>query len=416
MQKYSVLSLARNALTHHDGWEKAWRNPDLKPSYDAVVIGGGGHGLATAYYLAKQHGYKNIALIEAGWLGGGNTGRNTTIVRSNYLYPQSADFYDFSLKLFENLSQELNFNVMLRQAGLLTLLHSRHDLEVMRRNLNAMHMNGIDAEWLSPQQVAKMAPGINMSKTARYPIAGGILQKRGGVARHDGVAWGFARAADALGVDIVQMCSVTGFDIKKGEVVGVQTSKGQIKTNKVAIAVAGHSSVLAEMAGFRLPVSSMALQACVSEPLKPLFDAAIMSGTIGAYISQSDKGEMVMGGALDAYPSYAQRGNINNIEHAIAGVLEMFPNLSRVKLMRQWAGIVDIVHDSTPIIGHTPIKVMYINCGFGTGGFKATPAGGWTLAHTLATDQPHKLIQDFTLKRFETGAFIDEMGAAGISH
>lgn len=416
MQKYSVLSLARNALSHHDGWEKAWRSPELKSEYDAVIVGGGGHGLATAYYLAKEHGYKNIAVIEAGWLGGGNTGRNTTIVRSNYLFPQSAEFYDFSLKLFENMSQELNFNVMLRQAGLLTLLHSRHDVEVMRRNINAMHMNGIDSDWITPEQVTEMAPGINMSSNARYPIMGGILQKRGGVARHDGVAWGFARAGDALGVDIIQMCSVTGFDIEQGQVVGVQTSKGHIKTKKVAIAVAGHSSVLAEMAGFRLPVSSMALQACVTEPLKPVFDAAIMSPATGIYVSQSDKGEMVMGGALDAYPSYAQRGNITTLEHIIAGIIEIFPNLSRVKLMRQWAGIVDIVHDSTPIIGHTPIKGMYINCGFGTGGFKATPAGGWTLAYTLANDRPHKLNEDFTLKRFETGAFIDEMGAAGISH
>lgn len=416
MQNYSVVSLVRNAISHHENWQKAWRSPELKPQYDAVIVGGGGHGLATAYYLAKEHGYKNIAVLEAGWIGGGNTGRNTTIVRSNYLFPQSAEFYDFSLKLYENMSKELNFNVMLRQSGLLSLIHSRHDLEGMRRNINAMHMNGVDSEWISPEQVATMAPGINMSDDARYPILGGILQKRGGVARHDGVAWGFARAADDFGVDIIQMCSVTGFDIENGQVLGIQTTKGAIKTKKVAIAVAGHSSVLADMAGFRLPITSMALQACVSEPLKPVFDAAIMSPATGMYISQSDKGELVMGGALDAYPSYAQRGNINTLEHVIAGILEIFPNFSRVKLMRQWAGIVDIVHDSTPIIGHTPIKGMYINCGFGTGGFKATPAGGWTLAYTLANDRPHKMNEDFSLKRFETGAFIDEMGAAGISH
>lgn len=416
MQKYSVLSLARNAFSHHKNWQKAWRSPELKPAYDAVIIGGGGHGLSTAYYLAKEHGYKNVAVIEAGWIGGGNTGRNTTIVRSNYLFPQSAEFYDFSLKLFETMSHELNFNVMLRQGGLINLLHSRHDFEVMRRNINAMHMNGVDSEWITPQQIASMATGIDISEKARYPIVGGILQKRGGVARHDGVAWGFARGADSLGVDIIQMCSVTGFDIENGQVIGVQTTKGAIKTQKVAIAVAGHSSVLAEMAGFRLPVTSMALQACVSEPLKPVFDATVMSPVLGAYISQSDKGELVMGGALDAYPSYAQRGNIKTLEHIVAGIIELFPNLSRVKLMRQWAGIVDIVHDSTPIIGHTPVKGMYINCGFGTGGFKATPAGGWTLAYTLANDRPHKMNEDFTLKRFETGAFIDEMGAAGISH
>lgn len=416
MQRYSVMSLVRNAFSHHEGWQKAWRSPDPKAEYDVVIIGGGGHGLATAYYLAKEHGITNVAVVEAGWIGGGNTGRNTTVVRSNYLFPESAAFYDFSLKLFEGMSRELNFNVMLRQAGMLTLLHSRHDVESMRRNLNAMHMNGVDAEWIDPDEVERLATGINRNPDARFPIKGGILQKRGGVARHDGVAWGYARAADALGVDILQQCAVTGFDISNGTIQGVQTAKGLIKAKKVAIAVAGHSSVLANMAGFRLPVSSMALQACVSEPLKPVFDMAVMSPAAGVYISQSDKGEMVMGGGLDMYPSYAQRGNIGTLEDVIKGVVELFPRLSRVKLMRQWAGIVDIVHDSTPIIGHTPVNGLYINCGFGTGGFKATPAGGWTLAHTVAHDKPHKLNEDFTLKRFETGAFIDEMGAAGISH
>ena len=416
MQHYSVMSLARNAFSRHQGWQQAWRSPVMKKAYDVVIIGGGGHGLATAYYLAKEQGISNVAVIEAGWIGGGNTGRNTSVVRSNYLFPESAEFYDFSLKLFEGMSRELNFNVMLRQAGMVSLLHSRHDVEAMRRNLNAMHMNGIDANWIDADEVARLAPGINRSPAARYPILGGIVQKRGGIARHDGVAWGYARAADALGVDIIQQCAVTGFDIRHGRLRGVETTQGRITTGKAAIAVAGHSSVLAGMAGFRLPVTSMALQACVSEPLKPVFDATILSPSAGIYISQSDKGEMIMGGGLDMYPSYAQRGNIATLEGVIAGVVEIFPRLSRVKLMRQWAGIVDIVHDSSPIIGLTPVKGLYINCGFGTGGFKATPAGGWTLAYTVAHNRPHPLNEPFTLKRFETGAFIDEMGAAGISH
>ena len=416
MQRYSVFSLVRNAVSGHQDWQKAWRSPQLKSEYEVVIVGGGGHGLATAYYLASEHGITNVAVLEAGWIGGGNTGRNTTIVRSNYLFPESAAFYEFALQKYETMSRDLNFNVMLRQSGVLTLMHSRHQIESMRRSINSMHMNGIDAEWLGRREVADFAPGLDVSESARYPVLGGILQRRGGTARHDGVAWGYARAADALGVDIIQRCEVTGFDIQGGAVKGVRTRLGEVKARKVAIAVAGHSSVLAEMAGFRLPVTSMALQAMVSEPLKPAFDCVVMSPSTGAYVSQSDKGEMVIGGALDLYPSYAQRGAPHIMEHIIAGTLELFPALSRVKLMRQWGGIVDIVHDSTPIIGHTPVEGMYINCGFGTGGFKATPAGGYTLAHTVATDSPHKLNEAFTLKRFETGGFIDEMGAAGIAH
>lgn len=416
MQKYSVFSLARNAINHHENWHKAWRSPELKDEYDVVIIGGGGHGLATAYYLGKEHGIANVAVIEAGWLGGGNTGRNTITVRSNYLYPESAKFYDFSLKQYESLSKELNFNVMLRQAGLLRLSHSHHDIEMSRRAINAMHMNGVDANWINLDEIKELAPGINLSPEARYPIYGGVIQPRGGVARHDGVAWGYARAADDMGVDIIQQCAVTGFEKTENGSHIIQTQKGIVKAKKVAICVAGHSSVLAEMAGFRLPVTSMALQACVSEPLKPFMDIVVLSPDAGVYVSQSDKGEVVMGGGLDLYPSYAQRGNIQTLEGIVGGIVEIFPRLSRVKLMRQWAGIVDIVYDSTPILGHTPVENMYINCGFGTGGFKAIPAGGYTLAHTIATDRPHEMIEAFSLKRFKTGHFIDEMGAAGIAH
>ena len=414
MQRYSIFSLAKNALSHHRGWPKAWRSPDLKSRYDVVIVGGGGHGLATAYYLAKEHGITDVAVVERGWIGGGNTGRNTTVVRSNYLFPQSAAFYDFSLKLFERLGRDIDYNIMLRQGGMIDLLHSRHDLETKRRNLNAMHANGVDAEWLSAEDVARLVPCLNLS--GRYPVLGGILQRRGGVVRHDAIAWGYARAADGLGVDIVQNCEVVGFDIRDGRVRGVRTDRGEIATERVAIAVAGHSSVVAGLAGFRLPVTSYALQAMVCEPLKPVFDPVVLSPALGVYMSQSDKGEMVIGGGLDLYPSYAQRGNVGTVEQVVAGIVDLFPPLSRVKLMRQWAGIVDVVHDSSPIIGKTPVEGIYIDCGFGTGGFKATPAGGWTLAYTVANDRPHALNAPFSLERFTTGALIDEAGAAGIAH
>ena len=415
--RYSALALVRGALSAHRHWAPVWRSPEPKPSYDIVIVGGGGHGLATAYYLAKNHRIRNVAVLERGWLGGGNTGRNTTIVRSNYLYPESARLYDFALKLYERLSPELNFNVMLSQRGLIDLAHSRHDLDSMARWVNAMHMNGVDAELLSRDEVAEWLPLLDMSPDARYPVLGGFLQRRAGTARHDAVAWGYARAADALGVDIIQNCEVTGFLTgADGRVVGVETSRGRIRAERIGIAAAGHSSVLAKLAGFRLPVVSYALQAMVTEPLKPALDAVVLSPGTGAYLSQSDKGEMVIGAFLDLFPSYAQRGSFAVLQAIVAATLAMFPSFSRLRLMRQWAGIVDVVHDSSPIIGPTPIPGLYINCGWGTGGFKAIPAGGWTLAHVLATGRNHELAEPFQLERFTTGRLIDEAAAAGIAH
>ncbi len=414
--KYSAWSLLRGALSGQRHWPAAWRDASPKPSYDIVIVGGGGHGLATAYYLAKNHGITNVAVIERGWIGGGNTGRNTTIVRSNYLYPESARLYDFSLQLYEGLSQALNFNIMLSQRGLVLLAHSRHDLDAMSRWANAMRMNGIAAELLTREQVGALAPALDLSPEARLPVLGGFIQRRGGTARHDAVAWGYARAASALGVDIIQNCEVVDF-IKEGDaVVGVNTNRGRIRADRVGIAAAGHSSVLAKLAGFRLPVTSFALQAMVSEPIKPILDTVILSPGTGAYVSQSDKGEIVMGAMLDLFPSYAQRGSFAVKQAIIAATLALFPSFSRLNLMRQWAGIVDVVHDSSPIIGPTPLPNLYINCGWGTGGFKAIPVGGWTLAHVLATGRNHPLAEPFQLERFITGRLIDEAAASGIAH
>ena len=414
--KYSAWSLLRGALSGQRHWPAAWRDASPKPSYDIVIVGGGGHGLATAYYLAKNHGITNVAVIERGWIGGGNTGRNTTIVRSNYLYPESARLYDFSLQLYEGLSQALNFNIMLSQRGLVLLAHSRHDLDAMSRWANAMRMNGIAAELLTRDEVGALAPALDLSPEARLPVLGGFIQRRGGTARHDAVAWGYARAASALGVDIIQNCEVMDF-IKEGDaVVGVNTNRGRIGADRVGIAAAGHSSVLAKLAGFRLPVTSFALQAMVSEPIKPILDTVILSPGTGAYVSQSDKGEIVMGAMLDLFPSYAQRGSFAVKQAIIAATLALFPSFSRLNLMRQWAGIVDVVHDSSPIIGPTPLPNLYINCGWGTGGFKAIPVGGWTLAHVLATGRNHPLAEPFQLERFITGRLIDEAAASGIAH
>ena len=415
-EKYSIFSLARNAFTHHENWAQAWKSPEPKTEYDVIIIGGGGHGLATAYYLASQHGLKNVAVIDKGWLGGGNTGRNTTIIRSNYMWDESAGIYEHSLKLWENLSQELNFNTMFSQRGVLTLAHSEHELKEMNRRVEAIRLNGIDSDVLNPAQIKKLVPIININPNLRYPVMGGFIQRRGGTARHDAVAWGYARAADSLGVDIIQNCEVTGFDIQNGKVTAVQTAKGAIKAGKVGCVVAGHAGVLAGLAGFRLPIDSRPLQALVSEPIKPILDTVIMSNSVHMYVSQSDKGEMVFGAGADSYNSYAQKGSLNIIEGMLAAAVELFPVFSRLRMLRSWGGIVDTCPDASPIISKTPVDNLYFNCGWGTGGFKATPGSGHVFADLIARDEPNSITAPFTLNRFVDGYLIDEHGAAGVAH
>ena len=397
---YSILSILRNGLSHHEKWPRAWRSPQPRSEYEVVIVGGGGHGLATAYYLAKEHGITNLAVLEKGYVGGGNTGRNTEVVRSNYLWDEAAHLYEFSLKLWQDLSRDLNFNLMYSKRGLLSLGHSPHEMRDIARRVYANRLNGIDSELLTRQEVKELVPMINISPNARYPIAGASLQRRGGTARHDAVAWGFARAADARGVDIIQNCEVIGIRRENGSVVGVDTTKGYIGAKKIGVVTAGSSGVLADLAGFRIPIESHPLQAWVTEPIKPVLDQVIMSNSVHAYVSQTSRGELLAGAGIDSYLGYGQRGSFSVVEHAVAALVELFPIFSRLRLMRQWAGIVDTCPDACPIIGATPVDGLYFNCGWGTGGYKATPGSGWVFAYTLANERPHELNAPFSLDRF----------------
>ena len=411
MQRYSFFSLVRNAIGHHEGWQEAWRSPPPKPSYSIVIVGGGGHGLATAYYLAKEHGITNVAVLEKGWLGGGNTARNTTHVRSDYILDDNAHFYEASLKLWEGLSAELNYNVMFSQRGMIRTAHFDAQTQALLRRGNGMRVNGIDAVFLSREEVRRLAPALDFSATARFPITGAFFQPRAGNARHDAIAWGFARGADSRGVEIIQNCEVTGFRTKLGAVTGVETTRGFIGAQKVGLAVAGHTGQIAAMAGFNLPIESHLLQAMVTEPVKPILNTVVSFGAGHFYTNQTDKGEIVMGGDLDGYNSYAQRGNLAMIEHVAAAAVTAFPSFSRLRIMRHWAGIMDMTMDGSPIIGKTPIDNLYLNGGWCYGGFKATPASGWCFAHTIAQDRPHPLNAPFSLDRFARGYTIDERGA-----
>ena len=415
--RFSFLNLAKQALSAHRHWPEQWRFPEPKAEYDAIIIGAGGHGLGTAYYLAKEHGLRNIAVLEKGWLGGGNTGRNTTIIRSNYLWEESQGLYEHSVKLWENLSAELNYNVMYSPRGVMMLAHTVHDIQVFKRHVHANRLQGIDNEWLTPEEAKEFCPILNISPNMRYPILGAALQRRGGTARHDAVAWGYARAASAMGVDIIQNCEVKGIRRDaNGAVTGVETTKGFIGTKKIGVVAAGHTSVIMSMADVRMPLESYPLQALVSEPIKPIMPCVVMSNTIHAYMSQSDKGELVIGAGTDAYTSYSQTGGLHITTHTLDAICELFPNVRRLRMLRNWGGIVDVTPDRSPILSKTPVKGLYVNCGWGTGGFKATPGSANVFAHTIAKDEPHPINAAFTIDRFKTGRLIDEAAAAAVAH
>jgi heterotetrameric sarcosine oxidase beta subunit len=407
--KYSAFSLVYEALRGHSGWTPAWRDPEPKREYDVIIVGGGGHGLAAAYYLAKEHGLTNVAVLEKGWIGSGNAGRNTTIIRSNYLLPANIQFYEWSMKLWEGLERDLNYNVMVSQRGVVNLYHSDAQRDAFARRGNAMRLNGVDAELLDRGQVRAMLPFLDYDN-ARFPIHGGLLQGRGGTARHDAVVWGYARAADRRGVDIIQNCEVTGFVIRNGRVAAVETTRGTIRAGKVGLAVAGNSSRVAAMAGLRLPIESHVIQAFVTEGIKPAIDCVLTFGAGHFYISQSDKGGLVFGGDLDGYNTYAQRGNLPAVEDIIEGGVALWPGLGRLRLLRHWGGLIDMTMDGSPIIDRTPIDGLYLNGGWNYGGFKATPASGWCFAHLIAREEPHALNAAFRLDRFAAGAVIDEKG------
>ncbi|MBR2655986.1 MAG: sarcosine oxidase subunit beta family protein [Loktanella sp.] len=412
--RYSAFAIAKEAFRQHTGWTRAWANRAPKPKYDVIIVGAGGHGLATAYYLGKNFGITNVAILEKGWLGGGNTGRNTTIIRSNYLQDPSAAIYEKSRSLYETMSQDLNYNVMFSPRGVIMLAQTQHEVRGYKRTAHANALQGVKTEWIGPDRVKELCPIMNIDGP-RYPVLGGLWQARGGTARHDAVAWGYARACSDMGMDVIQQCEVTAIRRDGARVVGVDTTKGPIDCDKLGLVVAGHSGVLAQMAGFRLPIESVALQALVSEPIKPCMDVVVMANTVHGYMSQSDKGEMVIGGGTDGYNNYTQRGSFHHIEETVRALVETFPMIARLKMLRQWGGIVDVTGDRSPILSKTPVDGVFVNCGWGTGGFKAIPGSGWAMAELMAKGAS-PLTDEFSMFRFREGKFIDESVAAGVAH